>query len=113
MDAFQLGDSLAFEIQRAAEERNLAGSPAGSACGIASGTSAARGPFTHMIAITITAEAYEAVRASPFGQAMVAPPPGPDGLIRIWLDREFVDRLGRMREPGESYSDVILRMATP
>ena len=40
-------------------------------------------------------------------------PPGPDGLIRIWLDREFVDRLGRMREPGESYSDVILRMATP
>jgi hypothetical protein len=32
----------------------------------------------------------------------------PDGLIRIWLDRKFVDRLAQMRGPGESYSDVIL-----
>jgi hypothetical protein len=38
------------------------------------------------------------------------PCPGPDGLIRIWLDRKFVDRLGHMRGPGESYSDVILRL---
>jgi hypothetical protein len=36
---------------------------------------------------------------------------GPDGLIRIWLDPKFVDRLGQMRGPGESYSEVILRMA--
>ena len=28
-----------------------------------------------------------------------------------WLDREFVDRLGLMRGPGESYRDVILRLA--
>jgi hypothetical protein len=34
-----------------------------------------------------------------------------DGLIRVWLDRKFVDRLAQMRGPGESYSDVILRMA--
>jgi hypothetical protein len=39
------------------------------------------------------------------------PRPGPDGLVRIWLDRKFVDRLGQMRGPGESYSDVILRLA--
>jgi hypothetical protein len=38
-------------------------------------------------------------------------PASPDGMIRIWLDRKFVDRLGQMRSPGESYSDVILRMA--
>jgi hypothetical protein len=35
-----------------------------------------------MIAITISAQAYEAVRALPLGQAMVAPPPGIDGMIR-------------------------------
>ncbi len=35
----------------------------------------------------------------------------PSGLIRIRLDRKFVDRLGALRGPGESYSDVILRLA--
>jgi len=54
-----------------------------------------------MIAIPITAEAYEAVMATPLGQAMVAPPPGADGLIRIWLDRNFVGRLAQTREAGE------------
>jgi hypothetical protein len=29
----------------------------------------------------------------------------------IWLDRAVVDRLHSLREPGESYSDVILRIA--
>jgi hypothetical protein len=47
----------------------------------------------------------------PLGQAMVAPVPGPDRVIRVWLDRKFVDRLGEIGSPGESYSDVILRMA--
>jgi hypothetical protein len=28
----------------------------------------------------------------------------------IWLERRFVDRLAAMRGPGESYSDVILRI---
>jgi hypothetical protein len=47
-----------------------------------------------MIAITITSEAYEAIQATPLGQAMVPPlPGGPDGLIRVWLDRKFVDQL--------------------
>jgi hypothetical protein len=30
----------------------------------------------------------------------------------VWLDRAVVDRLGAMRRPGESYSDVILRLAS-
>jgi hypothetical protein len=38
-------------------------------------------------------------------------PASPDGMIRIWLDPRCVDRLRAMRRPGESYSDVILRMA--
>ena len=29
----------------------------------------------------------------------------------IWPDKLVVDRLGAMRGPGESYSDVILRLA--
>jgi hypothetical protein len=63
-----------------------------------------------MVAISITPEAFEAIRATlPHSDA--PPSEGPDGLIRIWLDRKVVDRLGQMRGPGESYSDVILRLA--
>ena len=64
-----------------------------------------------MIALTISVRAYEAIRATlPRGDG--APPqPGPDGYVRIWLDRQFVDRLSAMRGPGESYSDVILWLA--
>jgi hypothetical protein len=37
---------------------------------------------------------------------------GQSGLIRLSLDSKFVDRLARpVRQPGESYSDVILRLA--
>jgi len=30
----------------------------------------------------------------------------------IWLEAAMVDRIGAMRGPGDSYSDVILRIAT-
>jgi hypothetical protein len=33
------------------------------------------------------------------------------GKRLIWLDRAVVDRLRAMRGPGESYSDVIMRVA--
>ena len=62
-----------------------------------------------MIAITITPEAYEIIL---LGTGKAPSPLGEDGLIRVWLDCKFVDRLGQMRGPGESYSDVILRLAT-
>jgi hypothetical protein len=61
-----------------------------------------------MIAITITPEAYEAIL---LGTAEAPLPAGKDGLIRVWLDREFVERLTAMRGPGETYSDVILGLA--
>ena len=61
-----------------------------------------------MIAISITPAAHQAIKTSLLGTADATPRPGPDGLIRIWLDRKFVDRLRAMRGPGESYNDVTL-----
>ena len=66
------------------------------------------GLFTTVIAITITPAAYEAIRATlPHGAPRSI---GPDGQMRIWLDRRIVDRLRALRGPGESYSDVIIRL---
>jgi hypothetical protein len=64
-----------------------------------------------MIPISITADAYEAIKASLSELDNPAPSPGPDGLIKVRLDRTTFDRLGRLSRPGESHSDVILRMA--
>jgi hypothetical protein len=75
------------------------------------GSSKVIGPFRTMIAIAITPAAYDAIKATMLPRIDAAPSPRADGLIRIWLDRKFVDQLGYMRGPGESYSDVILRLA--
>jgi hypothetical protein len=67
------------------------------------------GPFTAMIAIPITPAAYEAIkRMSPKTNAASL---GADGLVRIWLDRRDADQLGQLRGAGESYIEVILRLA--
>jgi hypothetical protein len=63
-----------------------------------------------MIAVTITPVAYEALKAM-LPMTDGAAKPGPDGLIRIWLGRAIFDQLGRLSDPGEGYSDVILRLA--
>jgi hypothetical protein len=68
------------------------------------------GPFIAMIAITITPEAYDAIKPR-LPETNLAPSKGADGLIRLWLDRKFVDQLAQMRAKGESYSEVILRLA--
>lgn len=65
--------------------------------------------FTDMIAITITPAAYKALKV--MRPETYDTPAGADGMIRIWLDRKFVDRLGQMKSPGEGYSGVILRLA--
>jgi hypothetical protein len=68
--------------------------------GILTGASDSR-PIEQLLAgdITITAEVFEAVRTSPFGRAMVAPPPGPDSLIlarpRDWRPAGQDARVGR------------------
>jgi hypothetical protein len=66
-----------------------------------------------VISISITAEAHKAIKATLPEAADSWPVQTDDrGLIRLWLDRPFVDRLAQMRGPGETYSDVILRLAT-
>jgi len=64
-----------------------------------------------MIRIAVTAAAFEAVAATlPLGSVGYEREPGEKGEILIWLERTAADRLSAMRGPGESYSDVILRL---
>jgi hypothetical protein len=63
-----------------------------------------------MIGITITAEAYAAIKATLPADTLTWPTsPGGRGDVVIWLDQATVDRLDAIRGPGESYSDAILR----
>jgi hypothetical protein len=64
-----------------------------------------------MIRITITADAFEAIAATLPSNVGVEQKRAPNGDFFIWLEPRFVDRLRAMRGPGESYSDVILRLA--
>jgi hypothetical protein len=65
-----------------------------------------------MIGITITAEAYAAIKATLPADTQTWPTSPPDhGDVVIWPDQEMVDRLGAMSGPGDCYSDVILRLA--
>jgi hypothetical protein len=50
--------------------------------------------------------------ALPKGSTADARPDGQGGYL-LTLDRRVLDRLAAMRRPGESYSDVILRLAGP
>jgi hypothetical protein len=62
-----------------------------------------------MIGISISGKAYAAIAATlPAGS--VEPEIVPDCEYRVWLPRGVVNRLRALREPGESFSDVILRL---
>jgi hypothetical protein len=68
---------------------------------------------TPMIGITITAEAYAAIKATLPADTQTWPHrPGDQGDVVIWLDEATVDRLAAVRGPGESYIHVILRLTT-
>jgi hypothetical protein len=65
---------------------------------------------TGMIRIAISVETFEAIaQALPVGS--MGSEANERGERLIWLAAAMVDRLGAMRGPGESYSDVILRLA--
>jgi hypothetical protein len=56
-----------------------------------------------MISIWISREAYEAIKATLPEAAASWPVQRDDrGLIRIWLDRQFVDRLARCAAPARA-----------
>jgi hypothetical protein len=64
-----------------------------------------------MISIPLTEEAYEALKARNPGLDQDQTSRGLNGQLRIWIDRTFLDQLLEVRRPGESYGDVILRLA--
>jgi hypothetical protein len=65
-----------------------------------------------MIRIAITAAAYDAIAATlPLGSVGYEAKRSADGGYFIWLERRALHRLDALRQPGEGYSEVILRMA--
>ena len=66
-----------------------------------------------MITILITAAANAAIGASlPKGAKASPAGPGEGGGFCLTLDLETIERLTALSRPRESYSDVILRLAT-
>ena len=68
-------------------------------------------PVAPVIRLTITPVAYAAIAATLPSSAGVEQQRAPNGDYHIWLEPRYVDRLRAMRVPGESYCDVILRLA--
>jgi hypothetical protein len=65
-----------------------------------------------MIRIAITPAAYAVIAASmPWGTVGVEPQRAASGDYFIWLARDVVNKLKALRGRGESFSDVILRLA--
>jgi hypothetical protein len=66
-----------------------------------------------MIRIAISQAAFDAIaRTMSFGSVNFKAGVDDTGERYIWLPRAVVDRLRALRGPGESYSDVILRLAS-
>ena len=64
-----------------------------------------------MIKIAVT-QAFDAIASTlPFGSVGYENQINERGERLIWLDHAVVSRLRAMRGPGESYSDVVLRLA--
>jgi hypothetical protein len=65
-----------------------------------------------IIRIAISQAAFEAIAATmPLGSVSYEPETNANGERLIWLPCAVVDRLRYLREPGESYNEVILRLA--
>jgi hypothetical protein len=64
-----------------------------------------------MVRIFVTDEAFEAIKAAlPVG-SVAFEPEVTKGLRTIWVERVVVDKLARLRGPGETFSHVIMRLA--
>jgi hypothetical protein len=64
-----------------------------------------------MVRIAISVEGFEAIaRTLPLGSMGYENKTNERGERLIWLDHAVVNRLRAMRGPGESYSEVILRL---
>ena len=63
-----------------------------------------------MIRIAITATAFDAIAATLPGSVGFERHPDDDGQRLVWLEPHVLAKLRTLRRPGESYSDVILRL---
>ena len=63
-----------------------------------------------MIRIVVTEAAFEAVAILPLGRVVYEPLLNAQGERLIWVEAHAIDSLAAMRGPGESMSDVILRL---
>ena len=65
-----------------------------------------------MVRIAITQAAFDAIaKTLSLGSVNYETATNEKGERLIWLEPSMVDRLRAMRGPGESWSDVILRLA--
>jgi hypothetical protein len=65
-----------------------------------------------VVTISITIAAFKAIKSTLPDDADAFPPERDErGGIRFVVDHRTLGRLTALRGPGESYSDVILRMA--
>ena len=64
-----------------------------------------------MIRIAISQAAFDAIaRTMPFGSVNFETGVDANSERYVWLPRAVLDRLRSLRGPGESFSEVILRM---
>jgi hypothetical protein len=65
-----------------------------------------------MVRIAISQAAFDVIaKTLPLGSVNYENATNEKGERLIWLEPSMVDRLRAMRGPGESWSDVILRLA--
>jgi hypothetical protein len=64
-----------------------------------------------VITISISHEAFAAIEAALPEGARGVPRPDGKGRLLLTMHRQTLDRLKALRRAGESYSDVILRIA--
>jgi hypothetical protein len=63
-----------------------------------------------MIAITISSKAYAAIAATLPATLGTGREVSPDSECLVWMPRDLVFHLLALREPEETFSDVILRL---
>jgi hypothetical protein len=64
-----------------------------------------------MIRIAITQAAFDAIAATlPLGSVGYEAQRSETGKVFIWPERRALDRLDTLRQPGEGYSEIILRL---
>jgi hypothetical protein len=65
-----------------------------------------------VIRVAVSAAAYAAIVAWD-ASSVQEPEQAPNGEFYLWLFKPVLQKLSGAREPGESFSDTILRLSQP